>query len=206
MNEETENSSTTHREPVIDLLTRQAEALEQMSRPYVIVDVHPRRYVNMLYFRIRNVGQTPAFNVHVRPRETVSIVDHSSSDLNIFQQPIAALGRGDGISFFMGSALELFNEAEPALEFEVDVQYEDSSGTLYEDKQLVNVGLLRDLAIELPVVDEMLQKLERTRKEIEKIGRYTERLRRRDIMESAAESLASAEDSGEDDNSEKDSE
>lgn len=201
MNEEIENSDTAHREPVVDLLTRQAEALEQMARPYVIVDVHPRRYVNMLYFRIRNVGQTPAFNVQVRPRETVSIVGHSSSDLNIFQQPIAALGRDDGISFFMGSALELFDEDEPALEFEVDVQYEDSRGTLYEDRQPVNVGLLRDLAIELPAADEMLRKLERTRKEIEKIGRYTERLRRRDIMESAAESLASAENSAEEDNS-----
>ncbi|MFW6116261.1 MAG: hypothetical protein ACOC6F_00905 [bacterium] len=206
MNRENDNSSADQFGGIVDLLTRQTESLEQMARPYVIVDVYPRRYVNMLYFRIRNVGQTPAFDVCVRPTETVSIAGHSSSELNIFQQTITALGRGDEISFFVGSAVELFDEDEPASEFAVDVQYEDSKGRAYEDRQLVDTRLLRDLALELPAADEMLRKLERTRKEIEKIARYTERLRRRDIAESAAESLASAEDSAEESNSDEDNE
>ena len=52
-------------ESVAETLKKQTQLLDKLVRPYVIADVYPRRPVNMLYFRIRNVGRTPAYNIRV---------------------------------------------------------------------------------------------------------------------------------------------
>jgi hypothetical protein len=181
-------SVTSSQEHIVDLLNRQIEILQRIARPYVVVDIYPRRYVNSLYFRIRNVGQTPAFQVQVKPDKTIPIGRESSSELSIFEKPIGVLGEGDEISFFFGSALELFREEEEtAIEFDVELSYVDSTGRTYEEKISVDLDLLRGLAVELPAIDKLVDKLERTRKEISKIARYAERLRLRDLTSAAEE-------------------
>jgi len=82
-------------------LSNQVNLFEKLVRPYVIVDVYPKRSINMLYFRIRNVGKIPAYQITVAPKEEIPFRKQSSSDLLIFQNPISAIGPGEEISFFM---------------------------------------------------------------------------------------------------------
>jgi hypothetical protein len=190
-----DGGSTSLQALIADSLARQTEILERMVRPYVVVDVRPRRYVNALYFRVRNVGQTPAFQIRVTPDKAVPIGRGSSSELNIFNEPISVLGTGDEISFFFGSAADLLGEEESILQFDVELRYADSNGKSYEEKISVDIDLLRGLAFELPAIDEILTKLDQTRREISKIARYAQRLSHKDMQawarqEQASESVA----------------
>lgn len=182
---------------IMNLLARQTEILERIARPYVIVDVYPRRYVNMLYFRVRNMGQTPAFNIRMTPDPPIPIVGRLSSELNIFQQPIGVLGKEEEISFFFNSAVELLSKEDATLQFEVKLEYADSNGNLYKQVLPVNVDLLRNLSLELPATDRILEKLERIQKEIERIARYVDGLRHRDIVRAYQESQEHADESAE---------
>jgi len=180
---------------ILNLLAKQTEILERIARPYVIVDVYPRRYVNMLYFRVRNVGQTPAFNIRMTPEPPIPIVGRLSSELNIFQQPIGVLGKEEEISFFFNSAIELLSKEDATLQFEVRLEYTDSNGSLYKQVLPVNVDLLRNLSLELPAADRILEKLERIQKEIERIARYADRLSHQDIARAYQESQKQSEES-----------
>jgi len=180
---------------ILNLLAKQTEILERIARPYVIVDVYPRRYVNMLYFRVRNVGQTPAFNIRMTPEPPIPIVGRLSSELNIFQQPIGVLGKEEEISFFFNSAIELLSKEDATLQFEVRLEYTDSNGSLYKQLLPVNDDLLRNLSLELPAADRILEKLERIQKEIERIARYADRLSHQDIARAYQESQKQSEES-----------
>jgi hypothetical protein len=188
MNTRNEDDTQDIQTLIVDLLTRQTKILEQLARPYVIVDLYPRRYVNMLYFRVRNVGQTPAFNIRMIAEPPISIMGRLSSELNIFQKPIGVLGKGEEISFFFGSAVELMSEEEPTLQFEVKLEYVDSDGNQYKQVLPVSIDLLRNLSLELPAADKMLEQLERIKRETEKIARYADRLRHQDIVRAYQES------------------
>lgn len=178
---------------LLEILERQTRTLEQLARPYVIADVYPRWHVNMLYFRVRNVGQTPAFDIRVSLDPPVDFPAGSSAELNIFRQPISALGKGEEISFFFNSAIELFNNEDIPRRFEVALQYRDMQGTQYRELLVLDVDLWRHLALELPASDKLLNDLARIQSELEKLARYTEMLRHQTLSEAYRKSQREAE-------------
>ena len=168
---------------VVDLLQEQVRLFRAWMQPNVIVDVYPRRAVNMLYFRIRNVGHTPAFNIRVTVDPDILLgTDERSSELNIFNQAISVLGPRDEISFFFDSALELFDKPEAVTEFKATTVYHDADGVEYKRQFQLNLNLLKGLAIELPASDKVLDQLERIHREVEKIARYADSLRSKELQ------------------------
>ena len=128
-------------ERLIQAINKQTEALEKLARPYVIVDVYPRHSVNVLYFRVRNVGYTPAYNIRVRMDPPVPFRQRMSSDLNFFKQAVGALGPSEEISFFFDSAIELFERENPVLQFEVTLEYSDLDKVAYNETISINLSL-----------------------------------------------------------------
>lgn len=175
-------------EALNELIRQQTEALEKWIRPHVIVDVYPRWFVNMLYFRVRNVGQTPAYNIRVTIDPPIPIRHRTSSDLNLFQHPISVIGPHEEISFFFDSAIELFRREDAVLQFDVKLEYMGPDGEEYENLIAVNIDLLRDLSIELPADDKIVERLERLQKEVETVARYVDRLHQRELLQAHLES------------------
>src|SRR3990172_9386295 len=108
-----------------DILLKQTEVLARLTRPYVIVDIYPRRSVNTLYFRIRNTGLTPAFNIRTKIHPPIPLRQRLSSELNIFSRPVGVLGPKEELSFFFDSAIELFSRENPIFQFDVGLEYSD---------------------------------------------------------------------------------
>jgi hypothetical protein len=186
-NTESAKYSDSSSEALKELMRQQIEMLGKWIRPYVIVDVYPRWFVNSLYFRVRNVGQTPAYHVRMTIDPPIPIRNRMSSDLRIFQQPISVLGPNEEMSFFFDSAIELLGEEGAVLQFDVKLQYAGSDSREYERIMPVNIDLLRGLAIELPATDKIIEKLERLEKEIERIARYTDHLYHRELTQACHE-------------------
>ena len=185
---ENRESLPTSVQALTELVTRQTEALEGWIRPHIIVDVYPRWLVNMLYFRVRNVGQTPACSIRMTIDPAIPIRQRKSSDLNVFQQPISVLGPHEEISFFFDSAIELLRKEDAVLQFDVKLEYLGPNGKEYESVMPVNIDSLRDLSIELPAADRLVERLERLQKEIERIARYVDRLDREELRRHFLES------------------
>ena len=157
-------------------------ALRHWLRPYVIVDLVPRHHVNILYFRIRNVGQLPAYHIQLGVEEPITIAGRDPSKLNLFQRGIGVLAPQDELSFFFGSVLELFNKADAILQFTVQVKYSGPGGEGYVDEYAMDAELLRQLAVELPAPDRVIQQLEKINKEVERVADYADQLRQRDLQ------------------------
>ena len=170
-------------EDLLEMLRKQTQALDKLARPYVITDVYPRRSVNMLYFRIRNVGLTPAFNVQAHIQPPIPFGRRMSSDLNIFDRPIGVLGPREEISFFFDSAIELFRKEDSILSFEVQIYYTDVGETPYEQAIRIDIDLLKHLSIELPASDRVLDELELIKRHLQEIARYVETLRHKEMQE-----------------------
>lgn len=164
------------------LLRQQLDVLERSVRPYILVDVYPRFFVNALYFRIRNVGQTPAYNIRLTVDPSVEMRGTDSNDLAIFCRPITALGPAQEISFFFNTATALFAK-DSVRQFTVTVGYEDEVQREYERALGIDLDVLRGLAIEIPSADEMRRSLDKIEKNLAKMSRYFERLRNKEVME-----------------------
>lgn len=165
-----------------DLIRQQLDVLERSVRPYILVDVYPRFFVNALYFRIRNVGQTPAYNIRLTVDPPVEMRGTSSNDLPIFCRPIPALGPAEEISFFFNTATALFAK-DSVRQFTVTVSYEDEVQREYERALGIDLDLLRGLAIEMPSAGEIRRTLDKIEKNLDKMSRYFERLRQKEVME-----------------------
>ncbi len=164
-----------------EALERQTHLLNRLARPYVIADVYPRFSVNVLYFRIRNVGQTPAYDIRPIIDPPIPFRKASSSDLDIFKGAIGVLGPQEQISFFYDSAVDLFSKQDTPLQFHVNVRYVDSDKIAYDERFSIDVNLLRGLALEMPVADKVFDELQSIRKEIETIAKYTESVRSKQL-------------------------
>ncbi len=168
---------------LLEAIERQTESLKRFTRPQVIADVFPRHFVNALYFRIRNVGNVPAYKIRVTIDPPVHFRKRISSKLGFFNSPIPALGPREEIAFFLESAVELFNQQNPVLEFKTHVDYTDAEQNAYEQTFSIDLELLKGLALEMPITDKILDELDNIRREIEKIARYTESLRDRELYD-----------------------
>lgn len=161
---------------ILDVAINQTSLTEKLVRPYVILDVYPKRSINMLYFRIRNVGKTPAYQIAVTPKEVIPFRKQSSSDLPIFQNPISALGPGEELSFFYESAIELFSRENPILKFYISAEYYDSTKHRYHDNFYLNLEIFKGLSLDMPASDRLVKELERIQRDIEKISRSVDRI------------------------------
>lgn len=157
-------------------------ALRHWLRPYVIVDLVPRHFVNILYFRIRNVGQLPAYQIQLSVDQPITIGGKDLSKLNLFVRGIGVMAPQDELSFFFGSVLELFNKEGAILQFTVQVKYSGPGGDEYVDEYAMDAELLRQLAVELPASDKMDQQLERIKKEVERLASYADQIRMQDLQ------------------------
>ncbi len=171
---------------LVATLSKQMTALEHWLRPYVIVDLIPRHSVNFLYFRIRNVGQVPAYQIHLSVDPPISILDREALELNLFKRGISVLAPQDELSFFFNSALELFNDSETILQFRVTVNYAGPGGKNYVDEFMLDAELLQGLAVELPPFDKIVEQLERIKKEIEPLARYAHQLKAQEQLKDYA--------------------
>jgi len=169
------NNNSSAEEALIEAINKQTKILQTLTRPYVIVDVFPKRVINMLYFRVRNTGKTPAFKIFVAPTDEIPFRKGNSSDILFFQNPITALGPGDEISFFYNSAIELFSKVNPILKFSVEVKYQDIEEQHYSNIFNINIEMLKGLSLDLVVNDRIERTLEQIQKEIEKISRSVDR-------------------------------
>ena len=176
-----------------DILLKQTEVLARLTRPYVIVDIYPRRSVNTLYFRIRNTGLTPAFNIRTKIDPPIPLRQRLSSELNIFSRPVGVLGPKEELSFFFDSAIELFSRENPIFQFDVGLEYSDADNATYQQTIHIDIELLKNLAIELPATDKIADELGRIQKELEKLARYTDRLLHQDMLKELRESQEQAE-------------
>ena len=183
---------------IVAALEKQTKALELMLRPFVIVDVFPRRSINMLYFRVRNVGQTPAYNIKVRPTKDIPFRKKKSSELEFFKNKIGVLGPKEEISFLYDSAIELFNRENSILEFDVSVSYVDEEKISYKNAISINIEMFKDLAFELPPMSLLASDIERLRSETERIARSIDRIEQRQMRENSKKISASKSNSKED--------
>lgn len=111
---------------LLEAIERQTESLKRLTRPQVIADVFPRHFVNSLYFRIRNVGNVPAYEIRITIDPPVPFRKRISSNLGFFNSPIPVLGPREEIAFFFESAVDLFNQPNPVLSFKTHVEYVDA--------------------------------------------------------------------------------
>ena len=187
-------------ECISEALHKQVDLLGKLVRPYVIADVYPRRSVNMLYFRIRNVGRTPAYDIRVDVNPPIRFRGRSSSELNIFARSIGVLGPGEEISIFFNSALELFNTDDSILQFEIELEYADSDETRYTTTISIDIDLLRGLAVELPATDKILDELDRIHGKIGEIARYASFMYHRELTKNWREQEEQVEKSPDEEN------
>ncbi len=166
--------------PALDtLLLRQTRALEALARPYILTDVYPKQYVNTLYFRVRNVGNTPAFSIQLATDTAVPVGHEVSSNLTIFQRPIPALAPGEEIAFFLNSAVDILGKDDSVRRFVVRADYTDATGRQYQEENTIDLELLQGLAIYIPVENDLLRGVERVQRSVETISRYFDDIRRR---------------------------
>lgn len=175
-------------ERCFEAIEKLTEALTDITRPYVIVDVYPRRSVNMLYFRIRNVGYTPAFNISAKIDPPIPFRKRSSAELSIFSRAIGTIAPKEEISFFFDSAVELLNREKPLLQFDVLLEYSDTHDVFYRQTIHIDIEVLKNLSLELPALDKVTGELEQIHKDLEKIARYTEHLLQEEMMKDFHES------------------
>jgi hypothetical protein len=168
---------------LLEAIERQTESLRRLTRPHIITDVFPRHFVNALYFRIRNVGNTSAYGIRVTITPPINFRNHISSELGIFRSPIPALGPREEIVFFLNSAVELFNQKDAILAFKTLVNYTDVEQHQYEETFPIDIELLKGLALEMPIGDRILDELSDLRREIEKIARYAETLKDKEMYQ-----------------------
>jgi hypothetical protein len=132
---------------------------------------------------LRNTGTTPAYNINLGIEPSITIRNKISSELNIFRKPIPVLGAKEEISFFFDSAIELFNKENHLTEFSVHLKYHNNENENYEETISIDIELFKDLALELPASDKLIEILDKTQKDLEKISRYIERLQTKEMLQ-----------------------
>jgi len=136
-----------------------------------------------LYFRIRNVGHVPAYQIRLVVDPPISIRDRVVSELNLFQRGIGVLAPHDELSFFFDSAIELFNNPDAVLQFSIRIDYVGPDDEEYADEFPIDAELLRNLAVELPPSDKIVEQLKRIQRELERLARYADELRMQDLRQ-----------------------
>ena len=111
---------------------------EDQTRPYVIVDFEFQGMLVMI--AVRNIGTTPARDVHIRFDPPLqSPLEDDPEEFAVFSQGIPMLAPGRAIPLTFGSGPQFFpDEGEGVpLRYEASVHYTNLDGKLYEDPPLV---------------------------------------------------------------------
>lgn len=106
---------------------RLATLVKEWLRPNVIIDFVLRGNVNALYFRVRNVGALPAYDIEFSlPSPPPKFCGISGQELNLLQRGISVLAPGDEVVVFFDTVPSLQQE-DPDMyyRFRVEVEYGD---------------------------------------------------------------------------------
>lgn len=103
---------------------------EDQTRPYVIVDFEFRGMLVLI--SVKNIGTTPAANVHIRFDKPLQSPTKSLKPerFAVFSEPIAMMAPGRAIRVYFGIGPDFFpsdGEGVP-LRYEVEVRYSDLGG------------------------------------------------------------------------------
>jgi len=180
---------------LVSAVQNQTQVLQTWLRPHVIVDLFPRRQINMLYFRVRNVGPLPAFQIKLSVDPPVMARQKSTADLNLFNDQMSVLGPHEEVSFFFDSALDMLGRDQTQRHFYVDVKYVGPNGENYHSQITVNVDILRNLALELPTADQVVDQLRDIQVQVKKMADYATHLRTEALMKAYVDSSREDDDS-----------
>lgn len=160
------------------------DLLKRQIRPHVLVDVFPRRHVNLLYMRIRNVGLTPAYNISVDFPAQAKMMRRPINDYKIFEG-LPVLAPGETIAFLYGSAVELFSGEDEVRRFRATVKYLDEEGHIYEEQTIVDIDVFRNLALEVDghFESKLRSEFEKISRDLAEISRWFREKRISDLMD-----------------------
>lgn len=111
---------------------------EDQTRPYVIVDFEFLGL--MVLLTVRNIGTTPARDVHIRFDPPLqSPLEGDPMEFAVFSEGIPMLAPGRAIEHTFGDGPQFFPEDGPAvpLRYEARVRYANLDGKKYNDPPLV---------------------------------------------------------------------
>lgn len=160
-----------------EMSAKQSEALERLTRPYVVVDIRPRQFVNMLYFRLKNAGRTPAHEVRMAIDPPIALRDRRSDEINAFERALPVLAPLDEIWFFFDSAVDLFNREDAPLDFQIHLCYRDADDQQYDETTRIDVEWFKGLALEIPIEDRLLTQIEKIEKHLGRLAHYVDGIR-----------------------------
>jgi hypothetical protein len=142
-------------------------------RPRVIVQIRPSKTsLNLLNFEIKNVGNTPAFDIscHFDPD-----IQYQKTDLQLSQLPIFnnlnVLAPKEKVVFLFASAIEYFNDQSKPMETRATVSYRSDTDEKYEERISIKINQLEkvyfaqekglnSVADELRRIEKIMDKLE----------------------------------------------
>ncbi len=140
------------------------------ERPYVVADFDVQRAF-LLFFRLRNLGGGPAFDVRLTFNPVPADWNGTRlSDVSIFQHPIPVLAQGDQTVVFLGTTVQVLNGPSPR-SFAVTVTARGEAGYRFRRVYRIDFETIRGLVMDEPILEERLQAIERN---IEKIDRTFE--------------------------------
>ena len=163
-------------ESLIELMDKQTAILEQLVRPYMMVDVSYWSYnrnKSTLRFRLRNVGRTPAYDIQTTINPPISA--KLDGGLDIFEQTIGIICPGEQVICWFSSIEELF-KTRSELQFVIEVQYADSNGSSHRVEIPVSARTLSGLSFDSTPSDRIVGKLKGIESKLESIQKGVEKI------------------------------
>jgi len=152
------------------------QALEQnlrlereRSRPYVIFDFIIKS--TCLHAVLQNIGKTPAVNVRVALDKPVKRLGPEEA-IPFTRHPIAFMAPGRTVMDFINVAHQFFKDHESPI-FTVSIEYEDTSGTSFSEKVVVELEHQKGLSHIVPK-----NHMQEAAKELKTIAKHLQELRR----------------------------
>jgi hypothetical protein len=149
------------------------DELKEIRRPRMLFDIAPnnKRWTNLYYVTLKNVGGSPAFNISCAFTPDLQYADTTLSKLPIFKN-LHHLAQGDEISFFYESATRFLNDPKYTLKSTVKITYEDSSKNRFDEPFEVDLERYRNiLYTEEKDIGDLIQQVTRIQRTLERIQR-----------------------------------
>ena len=148
----------------------------EQSRPYVIVDFEFRSF--LIYLAIKNIGTTMARNVRItfdKPLDSTFSRPREIDDSRLFKEPIPMIAPGRQIRILFDSFQDRVAKPGLPMAYTVTIHYQDTHGRHYREPPYpLDLGIYVDTALEPKGLPELVDEVERLRKET---GKWTDGIR-----------------------------
>ena len=120
----------------------------EASRPYVIVTIEPSKASQHLFdLVVRNIGQRPAVRVLIAlkppPVRANESEGHELANAKMLNQPVAMIAPQQELRAFYDSHIERNGREDVPMSHEVSLQYQDSSGRMYEEVSVIDLEAMK---------------------------------------------------------------